>query len=81
MVQVYSTLFVVEADIIKSILEENGIKCVLLDKHMGTIYPAVVLDSGIRVMVEKEDSDEAHEIIREYLRAMKETEDNNSHQN
>jgi len=61
MVQVYSTLFVVEADIIKSILEENGIKCVLLDKHMGTIYPAAVLGSGIRVMVEKEDSDEAHD--------------------
>ena len=74
MVQVYSTLFIVEADIIKSILEENGIKCILLDKHMGTIYPAVVLDSGIRVMVGEEDSDKAHEIIREYLRAMKETE-------
>lgn len=74
MVQVYSTLFVVEADIIKSILEENGIKCILLDKHMGTVYPAVVLGSGIRVMVEKEDSDKAHEIIREYLRAEEGTE-------
>lgn len=80
MVQVYSALFVVEADIIKSILEENGIKCILLDKHMGTIYPAAVLGSGIRVMVGKEDSDKAHEIIREYLKARKETEDNNSHQ-
>ena len=74
MVQVYSALFIVEADIIKSILEENGIKCVLLDKYIGTIYPAVVLDSGIRVMVKKEDSDEAHEIIEEYLKARKETE-------
>ena len=74
MVQVYSTLFIVEADIIKSILEENGIKCVLLDKHIGTIYPAVVLDSGIRVMVGEEDSDKAHEVIEEYLKAEKETE-------
>lgn len=75
MVQVYSALFIVEADIIKSILEENDIKCVLLDKHMGTIYPAVVLDSGIRVMVEKEDSDEAREIIEEYLKAEKKAEE------
>lgn len=74
MVQVYSSLFIVEADIIKSILEENGIKCVLLDKHIGTIYPALVLGSGIRIMVEEEDSLKAHEIIEEYLRAEEETE-------
>jgi len=67
MVEVYSTLYIVEADIIKSILENNGINCTLWDSHIGLAYPAVTLSKGIRIMVEEKDYEEAREIINDYL--------------
>lgn len=62
MLQVYVTRLMVEADVIKSILEDNGICCMLWDKRMGAVYPVV----QIRVMVEEEDFEKAKEIIRSY---------------
>lgn len=62
MKKVYATRFMVEADVIKSILEDNGICCMLWDKRIGTAYPVV----NIRVMVEEKDFEKAKEIIRSY---------------
>jgi len=67
MVKVYSTLYMVEADIIKSILRSNDINCTLWDSHVGLTYPAVTLSKGIRIMVEEKDYEEAREIINDYL--------------
>ncbi|NQS89274.1 DUF2007 domain-containing protein [Patescibacteria group bacterium] len=67
MVKVYSTLYLIEADIIKSILRSNDINCTLWDSHVGLIYPAVTLSKGIRIMVEEKDYEEAREIINDYL--------------
>jgi len=68
MMEVYSTQFVVEADMIKSILGDNGIECILWDRRMGTVYPVV----QIRVMVEEEDFDKANKIIQNYRKENKE---------
>ena len=67
MLEVYSTQFMVEADMIKSILEDNGIKSILWDRRMGTVYPVI----QIRVMVEKEDFDKANKIIQNYWKENK----------
>lgn len=64
MIQIYSTRLMVEADVIKSILEDNGIRCVLWDSRIGTVYPVV----EIRVMVGEEDFEKAEKIIQDYQR-------------
>jgi len=61
----------VEADVIKSILEDNGIRCVLWDSRIGTVYPVI----QIRVMVEEEDFEKAEKIIEDYQRENKKNED------
>ncbi len=71
MIQIYSTRLMVEADVIKSILEDNGIRCVLWDSRIGTVYPVV----RIRVMVEEEDFEKAEEVIKDYERESKKNED------
>ncbi len=71
MIQIYSTRLMVEADVIKSILEDNGIRCVLWDSRIGTVYPVV----EIRVMVEEEDVEKAQKIIEDYQRDNKKNED------
>jgi tRNA A37 threonylcarbamoyladenosine biosynthesis protein TsaE len=60
----------VEADVIKSILEDNGIRCILWDSRIGTVYPVV----EIRVMVEEEDLEKAEKIIRNYQQENKKNE-------
>ncbi len=71
MIQIYSTRLMVEADVIKSILEDNGIRCVLWDSRIGTVYPVI----QIRVMVEEEDFEKAEKIIEDYQRENKKNED------
>ncbi len=71
MIQIYSTRLMVEADVIKSILEDNGIRCVLWDSRIGTVYPVI----QIRVMVEEEDFEEAEKIVEDYQRENKKKED------
>ncbi len=71
MIQIYSTRLMVEADVIKSILEDNGISCVLWDSRIGTVYPVI----QIRVMVQEEDFEEAEKIIEDYQRENKKNED------
>ena len=71
MIQIYSTRLMVEADVIKSILEDNDIRCVLWDSRIGTVYPVV----EIRVMVEEEDFEKAGNIIQDYQEENKKNED------
>ena len=70
MIQIYSTRLMVEADMIKSILEDNGIRCVLWDSRIGTVYPVV----EIRVMVREENLEKAEKIIEDYQRENKKNE-------
>ena len=66
--KVYSTPSLVEADIVKSFLEANGIKCFLQDKNIATSYPAVTFYTGVRIMVRDEDYEPALQVIRDYLK-------------
>lgn len=66
--EVYSTQFMIKADMIKSILEDNSVKCILWDRRMGTVYPVI----QIRVMVREEDFDKANKIVQNYRKESKE---------
>lgn len=65
--EVYSTPSLSEADIIKSLLEANGIRCMLRDKNIATSYPAVTFYTGVKVMVSDEDYEVAKEVLQDYL--------------
>jgi len=67
MKEIYSTPSLSEADIIKSLLEANGIKCTLKDKNIATSYPAVTFYTGVKILVNDEDYELAEEILKDYL--------------
>ena len=68
MIQVYSTGLMVEADVIKSILEDNSIEWVLWDSRIVSVCPVI----QVRVMVQEKDSEKAGEIIEDYRREERE---------
>jgi len=72
MKEVYSTPYLVEADIVKSILESSGIKCFLRDENIASSYPAVTFYTQVRIVVDDEDYEPATKIIKEYLQKKKE---------
>ena len=51
----------------KSLLEASGIECILQDKNIASSYPAVTFYTGIKVVVRKEDYEEAKSILQDYL--------------
>ena len=65
--EVHSVSSLSEADIVKSLLDANGVKCILQDENIATSYPAVTFYSGIKVLVNDEDYDLAKEILEDYL--------------
>ena len=70
MVNVYLAPSIVEADIIRSILGDEGIKCFLWDEHIGSIYPPLALTQGIRIVVEEKNSEKAKQIIKNYFESI-----------
>ncbi|MBE0478645.1 DUF2007 domain-containing protein [Candidatus Aerophobetes bacterium] len=67
MKEVHSTSSLSEADIVKSFLEANGIKCFLQDENIASSYPAVTFYTGVKVLVNDEDYELAKEIIEDYM--------------
>lgn len=51
-----------EAEIIKGLLESNGIRCVIKDGIMGTLSPYIA--PGVSVLVTDDKYESATEIIR-----------------
>ena len=67
MKEVYSTSSLSDADVVKSILEANGIKCFLQDKNIATSYPPVTFSTGIKIFVSDKDFELAGMILKDYL--------------
>lgn len=70
MVNIYLASSIVEADMIRSILEDKEIECFLWDAHIGLIYPPLALSQGIRIVVEEKNSKEAKQIIKDYFESI-----------
>ena len=59
-----------EANIIKGLLEDSGIKVFLQDEIIGTIAPFYAAPGGagaVKIVVAKQDSEKAKNIIQEFL--------------
>jgi hypothetical protein len=61
---------IVEAEFVKSLLEDAGIPCYLKDEFVGTIAPFVEPAglNAVKVVIRSEDLDKAKPIIDDYLK-------------
>ncbi len=63
MVEIYSTVDLLKARLIKSLLEDNGIKCILADENVALIYGTSVPFGGIKVLVQESEEEKARMLI------------------
>lgn len=53
----------IEAEVIRSLLESNGIKSWILSDDAGNMYPSQAIINGVRLMVRNEDFNTAEELL------------------
>jgi hypothetical protein len=53
----------VEAQLLKSVLDDAGLPAFLPDELMATTAPQTLFVSGVRLQVEDEDADEARRVL------------------
>lgn len=63
MVEIYSTVDLLKAQLIKSLLGDNGIKCILADENMALIYGTSIPFGGIKILVEEAEEEKARILI------------------
>lgn len=63
MVEIYSTVDLLKARLIKSLLGDNGIKCILSDENMALIYGTSIPFGGIKILVEEAEEEKARMLI------------------
>jgi hypothetical protein len=63
LVEIYSTVDLLKARLIKSLLGDNGIKCVLADENMALIYGTSIPFGGIKILVEESEAEKARMLI------------------
>ena len=63
MVEIYSTVDLLKARLIKSFLRDNGIKCMLADENMALIYGTSIPFGGIKILVEESEAEKARMLM------------------
>ena len=63
MVEIYSTIDLLKARLIKSLLGDNGIKCILADENMALIYGTSIPFGGIKILVQESEEEKARMLI------------------
>ncbi|MFQ6065993.1 MAG: DUF2007 domain-containing protein [bacterium] len=63
MVEIYSTVDLLKARLIKSFLRDNGIKCMLADENMALIYGTSIPFGGIKILVEESEAEKARRLM------------------
>ncbi len=66
MKSVFRAANALEANIVKGLLESNGIEAFIAGEHVSTAYGGSVLGMDSRVMVDERDEVSAKRIISEY---------------
>lgn len=69
---------ILQAEMLKSVLEDEGIKAYLQDETMGTLAPFIAAPGGlgaVKVLVAGRDADRAREIVAEVRQHQAENED------
>jgi len=67
--EVYSTWRLGEASFIKSLLESNGIDCFIHNEHYPSMNFLISTAIPIKIMVPKEKTEEAKDVIDEYQKS------------
>ena len=62
-ITIYSNLNLAPVEMIKAILEENGINCLL--KGYDTMRPYLSFGTGIELVIREEDKERAETLIKE----------------
>jgi len=63
LVEIYSTVDLLKARLIKSLLGDSGIKCILADENMALIYGTSIPFGGIKILVEESEEEKARILI------------------
>jgi len=63
LVEIYSTVDLLKAQLIKSLLGDNGIKCILADENLALIYGTSIPFGGINFLVEESEEEKARMLI------------------
>jgi len=63
LIKVYSAANIIEAELVRSLLKDGGIKSILMDKNMTTIYGTFIPFGGVKIMVNRNDVEKANKII------------------
>jgi hypothetical protein len=58
---------IVQVDLLKSILEGNGIQCVLQDEYVGTMRPYFV-PGGVKLLVAASDVNKTRKIVADFIK-------------
>ncbi len=53
----------IEADLMKSFLEANGIKSIIISDDAGEMYPSASLYWGVRLFVRNQDYETAYRLV------------------
>ena len=64
----------IDAEIVKSILEDNGIRAFLKDENMGTIAPWYASPGGagaVKIIISSLDYEKAKSIVDDYIENLK----------
>ncbi len=56
-----------EAELIKSLLEANGIKSIIMSDDAGEMYPSAQLYWGVRLFVKEQDFETAFNLINSQI--------------
>jgi Putative prokaryotic signal transducing protein len=57
---------IVQADLLKSVLDDSGIQAMLEDEYIGRMYPYAI-PGGVKVIVPNAELDEARRIVEKLL--------------
>ena len=58
--------YIVQADLLKSVLEGTGIRVVLEDEYIGRMRPYAV--GGVKLLVANADVDKARRIVEDFVK-------------
>lgn len=71
LVEIFFTGKSVEAGFVKSLLDANGINCLIKNIHYPSLTPVGIAAVPIKIMVEEKDKVNAEEIINQYYKDLK----------
>lgn len=59
----------IEAELVKGMLESNGVRCVVSADDQGGLRPSMAFASGVDLKVNSEDLEQAQKILSEYVKS------------